>query len=278
MTKTRNKLTIRKDENGCLIQIGDFKASDGNAIVLMPICDDQGDDSGFKAMTAETPDLHIFYVPVGGTKMWCLACEVSIENFGGCHSSLTGEVKNEMKRKAREARCIVPGCNGKAIRCPESNSCYGCPRAGNLDTKTGTPISYDQLCEALGVDRFDGEESTKGDSTRPDDVLSIGDNPLDVIMHNYKRITEPDRLKELHKRLREASKGKTVYVPSLDAHYPTLEAIAIFLETSETDGNHIAEKKKARETLNICERTFSKYIRKIAAIIREYYSEIDMSI
>lgn len=278
MTRTRNKLTIRKDANDRLTQIGEFSASEGKAIVIMPTSDDQGNEKGFRAMTKDTPNLHLFTCPIGGTWLHCVAEEINIESYAGYQTFIMNPLKNELKKKARSARCMVPGCNGKAIRCPETNSCYGCPRAGNLDTKTATIISLDQLMDALGEDRFDSEEAITGDVPKQEDGLCVADNPLDVIIRNYKRITEPERLKELHNRLRIASKGKTLYVPFLKEYHPTLEAIALTFEASKTDGKHTLERRKTREALDIRPRTFSKYLHLIDNIIKEYYAEIDMPI
>jgi len=53
----------------------------------------------------------------------------------------------EQKREDRESRCLVPGKNGKLIRCPESNKCANCSHASKVCRERNRPASLSFLID-----------------------------------------------------------------------------------------------------------------------------------
>ena len=51
----------------------------------------------------------------------------------------------ERKQEDRSGRCMVIGKRGKLIRCPESNSCKGCPRALQVTREENKAVSIDTV-------------------------------------------------------------------------------------------------------------------------------------
>lgn len=51
----------------------------------------------------------------------------------------------EQKREDRESRCLVPGKNGKLIRCPESNKCANYSHASKVCRERNRPASLSFL-------------------------------------------------------------------------------------------------------------------------------------
>ncbi|MBO6291003.1 MAG: sigma-70 family RNA polymerase sigma factor [Selenomonas sp.] len=54
-------------------------------------------------------------------------------------------VDTARKQDDRSGRCMVMGKRGKLIRCPESNSCKGCPQALLVTREENKPVSIDTV-------------------------------------------------------------------------------------------------------------------------------------
>lgn len=52
---------------------------------------------------------------------------------------------SELKREARERRCVVPGKGGRLIRCPDSRSCTSCPHYQRINLEDNRPSSVEQM-------------------------------------------------------------------------------------------------------------------------------------
>ena len=81
-----------------------------------------------------------------------------------------GTERNEYRREARNARCMVPGERGLPIRCPECNKCKDCPFTKISEQHQTNTLSWEQLiddgCEPVSENDLSAQVSDRDEITR----------------------------------------------------------------------------------------------------------------
>ena len=108
-------------------------------------------------------------------------------------------LKNEMHREDRQDRCFIESSkSGKAIRCPDERSCYGCPFADAMRQVPCANLSTEEMAE-------DGVELEIRDSTSDEALTRLIEAEIlkDLSAANRKLV-------EIYERLLEGKEPKEI--------------------------------------------------------------------